>query len=95
MLLSLRIFERLTGNSYESLLDWYSHGFPRAFDRYTVAAQSFTPAWHEWMAAHRQEGLILLYAMPILYLAFSRSIWRFFQCLVSELWNGLVFWPVG
>ncbi|HVU53887.1 MAG TPA: hypothetical protein VHD83_02480, partial [Puia sp.] len=95
MSLSLGIFDWLAGNGYLDLLDRYSRMFPQAFDRYTVAEQSFTPAWHEWITAHKTMGFVLLAAMPVLYLSFSRSIWRFFQRLVSELYRGLVFLAGG
>lgn len=95
MLLSLGIFDLLVGNDYDGLLDLYSQTFPRAFDRYTVAVQSFTPAWHAWLVAHRWVGFVVLGAMPAFYLAFGRSIWRFFRKLVSELWRGLVFLSGG
>lgn len=95
MLLSLGIFRLLAGNSYDNLLALYSKTSPQAFDTYTIAVQSFTPAWHEWIGTHRLAGFVLLAAMPVLYLAFSRSIWRFFRRLVGELWRGLVFLAGG
>ena len=95
MLLSLGIFDFLTRNSYANLLDWYGRAFPTAFDRHTVSIQSFTSDWHMWEVRHLAAGNVVLAAMPVVYLAFSRSIWRFFRRLVSELGRGLNFLARG
>lgn len=85
---SLWIIFFVTGHSYEALREYYVRNWPDAFDADKISQTCFTPAWYDWIGAHK--GLLIggISVVGAGYLGFSRSVLRFLRGGLTEIGQG-------